>query len=136
MNEEKDLKCKQVLSAVEEFKAKLSEMGFDCLVAASEKEPDDNDNVICCATITSRKNVYNFSSVLFSGAIDNGNQDMKAFITAILKDYSEYKKNLKKDVYNDPVNEVLMQASDQFIVVDDFENIFLEASRHGKTHSL
>ena len=61
---------------------------------------------------------------------------MKAFITAILKDYSEYKKNLKKDVYNDPVNEVLMQASDQFIVVDDFENIFLEANRHGKTHSL
>ena len=136
MNEEKELKCKQVISAVEEFKVKLSNLGFDCLVAVSEKEPDDNDNVICCATITSRKNVFNFSSVLFSGAIDNDNQDMKAFITAILKDYSEYKKNLKKDVYNDPVNEVLMQASDQFIVADDFENIFLEASRHGKTHSL
>ena len=136
MNEEKELKCKQVISAVEEFKVKLSNLGFDCLVAVSEKEPDDNDNVICCATITSRKNVFNFSSVLFSGAIDNDNQDMKAFITAILKDYSEYKKNLKKDVYNDPVNEVLMQAADQFVVVDDFENVFIEKSRHGETHQL
>ena len=136
MNEEKELKCKQVISAVEEFKVKLSNLGFDCLVAVSEKEPDDNDNVICCATITSRKNVFNFSSVLFSGAIDNDNQDMKAFITAILKDYSEYKKNLKKDVYNDPVNEVLMQAADQFVVVDDFENVFIEKSHHGETHPL
>lgn len=136
MNEEKELKCKQVISAVEEFKVKLSKLGFDCLVAVSEKEPDDNDNVICCATITSRKSVFNFSSVLFSGAIDNNNQDMKAFITAILKDYSEYKKNLKKDVYNDPVNEVLMQAADQFVVVDDFENVFIEKSHHGETHPL
>lgn len=136
MNKEKELKMKQVLSAVGEFKTKLSEMGFDCLVIASEKEPDDDDNIISCATITSRKNVFNFSGILFSGAIDNENQDLKAFITAILKDYNEYKKNLKKDVHDDPLNEVLMQASDQFIVVDDFDNIFLEKNRHGKTNPL
>ena len=50
--------------------------------------------------------------------------------------YKELKKNLKKDVHDDPLNEVLMQASDQFIVVDDFDNIFLEKNRHGKTNPL
>lgn len=136
MCKEKDLKMKQVLSAVDEFKKKLSEIGFDCLVVASEKEPDTDDNIISCATITSRKNVFNFSGVLFSGAIDDGNQDIKAFIYAILKDYSEYKKSLKNDVYNDPVNDVLMQISDQFFVVDDFDNMFIEKNRHGVAHPL